>query len=51
MRVVEAALHYFVDLDAEIFRGGHLFGEFFHRIQVLVAVAGEHFPFDEAIDR
>jgi hypothetical protein len=50
MRVEEATLHYFVDLNTEIFRGGHFLGEFFHRIQILVIEAREHFPFDEAVE-
>ena len=50
MRVEEAALHYFVDLDAKIFRGRHFLGEFWERIQILVAIAAEHFPFDEFVE-
>jgi hypothetical protein len=49
MRVMEAALHYFVDLNAEIFGGGDFLGEFGEGIQIFVAEAGEHFPFDKAI--
>ncbi len=50
MREMEAALHYFVNLNAEIFGGRDLLGEFRQHVQVLVAVAGEHFAFDEAIE-
>ena len=50
MRVGEATLHYFVNLDAEIFRGGHFVGEFLQGVQILVVEAGEHFPFDEAVE-
>ncbi len=47
---VKATLQYFENLDAEIFRGGHSLGEFLQRIQILEVVAGEHFPFDEAVE-
>ena len=49
MRLLEAALQYFVDLDAEIFRSRHGSGEFLQCIQILQVVAGEQFPFDESI--
>ncbi len=47
---MEAALHYFVDADAEVFGGRDFFGEFRQRVQILMVVAGEHFPFDKAIE-
>jgi hypothetical protein len=50
MRLLKAALQYFEDLDGEIFRGGHFLGEFLQGIQILQIVAGEHFPFDEAVE-
>ncbi|MCU1304774.1 MAG: hypothetical protein JWQ87_5058 [Candidatus Sulfotelmatobacter sp.] len=50
MREVEAAVHYFVDLDTEVLGGGNLLGEFRQHVQVFVAVAGKDFPFDEAIE-
>jgi len=50
MREMEAALHYFVDLDAEIFRSRHIFDEFLQCIQIFQIVAAEHFPAHEAIE-
>ena len=50
MRVGESALHYFVDLNAQIFRSGHGFGKFLKHVQILQIVSGEHFPFDELIE-
>ncbi len=49
MRVGEATVHYFVDLNAKIFGGRNFVREFLQRIQILIIVAGEHFPFDETI--
>jgi len=49
MRVMEAALHYFVNLDAEIFGGGDFLGELREHIQIFVAETGQHFPFDKTI--
>jgi hypothetical protein len=49
MRQVEAALHYFVNLDAEIFRSGDFVGELRQHVQVLMIEAGEHFPSDKAV--
>src|SRR5579863_9363928 len=50
MRLLEAALQYFVDLDREVFRGGYEFGEFLQGIQVLQVIAGEHFPFNKTVE-
>ena len=50
MRVAEATLHYFVNLNAEIFRSRHFLGEFLQGVQIFVIEAGEHFPFDEAVE-
>src|SRR5438552_17363852 len=50
MRMREAALQYFEDLNAQVFRGRHILGEFFQRIQVRQVVAGEHFPLDKAVE-
>ena len=41
-------VQYFVNLDAEIFGGRHLLGEFWQRIQILVVEPGQH-SFDKAI--
>src|SRR5579863_3809138 len=50
MRFLEAAVQYFKDLDAEIFRGGHSLREFLQRIQILQIVARHYFLFDETVE-
>ena len=50
MRVGKAALQYFEDFDAQIFRSGHKCGEFLQRIQILQIIARDHFPFDKTIE-
>ena len=49
MRMGEATVHYFVDLNTKIFGGRNFGREFLQGVQILVIVAGEHFPFDEAV--
>ena len=50
MRGSEATLHYFVNLDAQVFGGGYFLGEFLQRVQILLIEAGEHFPFHETVE-
>src|SRR5579863_6549191 len=50
MRVWEATLHYFVNLNTEIFSSRNIACKLLQGIQMFVAKAGEHFPFDEAVE-
>ena len=47
---LKAALQYFVDLHAQIFRGGHAAAEFRQRVQVHVLVARQDFALHEAVE-
>src|SRR5260370_8448916 len=44
MRLLEATLQYFEDLDRQIFGGGHMLCEFFNRIQILQVISAQHLP-------
>ena len=50
MRVMEAALQYFIDLDAEIFVVGTFSANSCRVFKFSMIVAGEHFPFDETVE-
>jgi hypothetical protein len=49
MRVREATLHFFEELDAKVFRRRDVGREFREDIQIFVVVASEKFTFDKAI--
>src|SRR5271165_2461131 len=49
MSVPEAALHDFVDRNAEIFRGRNIFREFWQQIQILMIVPLQDSPAREAV--
>ena len=50
MRVGEAALQYFKDLNREIFGGRYKSGELLQCIQIRQVEAGKHFRCDESVE-